>query len=472
MSLPFSSSKKEPAGFLLVLVLVMGSVFLMIISGFIGYVVTQNQVVNFRFEQQRATEIAEAGLNYYRWYLAHYPDDVTNGTGMPGPYVHQYDDPEGSAMGEFSLDIASSTYCGDISSIEIASTGHTYAEPDAKSTVRGQYSRPSVASYSFVTNSGVWYGPSSNVNGPIHTNQGIRMDASHNSIVSSGQTDWTCDGSYGCSPTQTVDGVFTTSGNANPALFSFPTAPIDFNGVTLDLAVMQDRAQNQGGLYFPDSGKAGYHVIFQPGNQVEVRRVNAKQNEPSGYAWGRYLNILKGTSLVGVYNIDPTCPVIYFADQLWLEGQVDQKVSIAAADIDTAGVDPSIILNNNITYGSPDAGLLAVAEFDMLIGLEVPEDMELNGIFVAQTGHFGRNFYDTSMPNSWEEYIIRDSLTINGTIVSNSRAGYNWVYSSGVLASGFENSESSYDASQVFDPPPYTPITSDVYSFFNWRQDG
>lgn len=460
------------AGFLLVLVLVMGSVFLLIISTFIGYVVTQNQVVNFRHEQQRATEIAEAGLNYYRWYLAHYPGDVTNGTGLPGPYIHEYKDPEGGVIGEFSLEIASSTYCGDISSVEIASTGHTYVDPDAVSTVRGSYSRPSVASYSFVTNSGVWYGASGNVNGPIHTNQGIRMEASHNSIVSSGQADWTCNWSYGCSPSQTVDGVYTTSGNANPALFSFPAAPIDFNGVTLDLAVMQNRAQNNGGLYFPSSGKAGYHVIFQPGNRVEVRKVNSKVNEPNGYAWGRYLNILNGTSLVGVYDIDPQCPVIFVEDQVWLEGQVDGKVTIAAADIDTVGEDPSIILNGNITYGSADAGLLAVAEYDMLIGLVVPDDLELNGIFVAQTGHFGRNYYNTSMPNAWEEYILRNSITLNGTIVSNNRAAYNWVTSSGVTVSGFQSSDSSYDAGQVFNPPPYTPITSDVYSFFNWRQDG
>lgn len=459
-------------GFLLILVLVMGSIFLFIVSSFIGYVVTQNQVVNFRHEQQRATEIAEAGLNYYRWYLAHYPDDITNGTGLPGPYVHEYKDPEGGNIGEFSLAVASSTYCGDVSSIEIASTGHTYDDPSAKSTVWGQYSRPSVASYSFITNSGVWYGSSSNVNGPIHTNQGIRMDASHNSVVSSGQTDWTCDGSYSCDPTRTVDGVFTTSGSANPALFSFPAAPIDFTGVTLDLAVMKDRAQNKGGIYLPASNKAGYQVIFKAGNQVEIRRVNSKQSEPNGYAWGRYMNILNGTSLIGLYDIDPECPVIFVEDQVWLEGQVDQKVTIAAADIDTAGKDPSIILNGNITYGTQKAGLLAVAEYDVLIGLVVPDDLELNGIFVAQTGHFGRNFFNTSIPSAWRQYIIRNSLTINGTIVSNNRAGYNWIYYGGTMASGFETSVSTYDTKQVFDPPPYTPITSDVYSFFNWRQEG
>lgn len=463
---------KLSKGYLLVLVLVFGAMFTLVISSFVGYIVTQNNLVNFRFEQQRATEIAEAGLNYYKWYLAHYPGDSTNGTGLPGPYVHVYEDPEDGPIGEFSLSIASSSYCGDVASIDITSTGHTYVDPSAVAVVSGRYSRPTVASYSFVTNSGVWYGPTSVTNGPIHSNQGIRMEAAHNSVVSSGQADWLCNSSYGCSPSATVDGVYTTSGNANPSLFSFPVAPINFAGITLDLADIQNKAEFGGGLYFGPSGKSGYHVIFRAGNQVEVRRVNSKQNEPNGYAWGRYMNILKGTSLVGIYDIDPACPVIFVEDQVWLEGEVAGKVTIAAADIDSVGVDPSIILNDNITYSTANAGLLAVAEYDMLIGLVVPDDMELNGIFVAQTGHFGRNYYNTSMPNAWEQYIIRNSLTMNGTIVSNNRAGYNWVYSNGNLASGFTSSASSYDVSQIYNSPPYTPITSDVYTFFNWRQDG
>lgn len=469
-----SSSPLQPkkrnnhTGYLLILVLVFGSIFGIILSSFISYIVTQNQLVNFRYEQQRATEIAEAGLNYYRWFLSHYPGNVTDGTGLPGPYVHTYKDPEGSDIGEFSLEIASSTFCGEITAIDITSTGHTYDNPAAKSTVHGRYARPSVASYSFVTNSGIWYSSAGVVNGPIHSNQGIRMDKAHNSTVSSGLTNWTCTSSYGCSPDELVDGVFTKNSLATPSLFSFPAAPIDFAGITLNLAGMQDKAQNAGGLYFGPSGKSGYHVIFQ-GNNVKVYRVNSKQNEPNGYAWGRYLNILKGESLIGTYAINQSCPVIYVEDQVWLEGQVNGKVAIAAADVDTVGEDPSIILNSNITYGTPNAGLLAVAEYDILIGLTVPNDLILSGIFVAQTGHFGRNFYDTSMPNSWESYIIRNSLTMNGTTVSANRAGYNY---GNPLVSGFTTVTSSYDTNQVYDPPPFTPYTTDVYSFFNWRQDG
>lgn len=465
-------NQKKAEGYLLVLVLVFGGIFVTIITAFVGYVINQNQVINFRVEQQKATDIAEAGLNYYKWYLSHFPGDVTNGTTTPGPYVHTYSDPEGSTIGEFSLDIASSTYCGDISYIDIAATGHTYVNPEAVATVRGRYSRPSIASYSFISNSGVYYGASGNVSGPLHSNQGIRMEATHNSIVSSGQTSWSCDSTYGCSPTQTVAGVYSNGTSSTPALFSFPVAPIDFGGISLNLANMQDKAQNSGGLYFGPSGKAGYHVIFLPGSRVEVRRVNSKQNEPNGVAWGYYMNILNGTSLIGTYDIDPNCPVIFIEDQVWLEGQVEGKVAIAAADVDTPGVDPSIILNNNITYVNSDSGLLAVAEYDMLIGLKIPTNLALNGIFVAQTGYFGRNNYNYSnFPAAWTSYRVRNSLTVNGTIVTNGRSS-NTYTSGGVVKSGFLTRNYSYDTSQIYNPPPYTPATSDVYSFFNWQQDG
>jgi hypothetical protein len=201
-----------------------------------------------------------------------------------------------------------------------------------------------------------------------------------------------------------------------------------------------------------------------------VRRVNGKVNEPNGYAWGHYMHILNGTTLVGTYPIPTGCGVIYVEDQVWVEGVVNGKVTLAAADVDTTGVDRSIILNNNITYANEDSGFMAIAEYDVLIGLVVPDNMTLNGIFVAQKGHFGRNHYDTSMPNAWEEYIKRNSLTMNGTIVSNGREGTKWVTTAGVYTSGFNTRTNSYDRNLVNDPPPMTPEVSDSYEFIEWRE--
>jgi hypothetical protein len=476
--MPFNPSdkNKQTAGFLLILVLVMGSIFLFIISSFIGYVVTQNQVVNFRHEQQRATEIAEAGLNYYRWYLAHYPDDFTNGTGLPGPYVHQYKDPEGDFIGEYSLDVASSTYCGSVASVELTSTAYTYVDPTAKAVISARYTRPTVAEYSFVTNAGVWYGASSIISGPLHSNQGIRMDAAHNSVIGSGQTSWTCDSSYGCSPSQTVDGVYTTSGLATPGLFQFPVSPIDFAGITLDLADIKNRAQNFGGIYYGDTSGYGYEVEFNGDSTVDITRVTNTYNYRSyssaeGTHWGER-NVITGRTFLGTETIDDDCPLLFFEDKVWISGDINQKVTIAAANL-SSGAQTNVVINGHINYvPGTEAGLLVLAEDDLDIGVDVPNNMNISGIFIAQNGRYGRNYYHTSWFNStYDPYVTRNSLDTLGTVVTNERAVTAWV-SGGTVSSGFQTRNASFDRDQVDSPPPLTPETSDVYDFKDWRQEG
>ena len=450
----------------MVLVLVFSSVLLTIATSFIGFIIIQSKVITQRVQYEQAGQIAEAGLNYYKWYLSHYPNDLTNGTGGPGPYVGVYNDPEGGAIGEYSLEISSTNYCGEVVSIDVVSTGYTYKDPTVTRTISAHYARPSVAEYAYIINSNVWAGSDRVIVGPYHSNGGIRMDGTNNSVVTSGQSTWTCNSSFGCSPTANQDGVFTTTSNPNTSLFAFPSAPIDFAGITVDLAKMKARAQSDG-LYFGPSGKSGYNVIFNADGTVTIRRVNSTEKEPKGKAWGYYMNILKGTSLIGTYTPPPTCPVIYVEDQVWLEGTVKGKVTLAAANYASTSDDPSIILNDNILYANATSGLLAIAEYDVLVGLVVPDDMEVNGIFVAQNGHFGRNYYDNSLPSAWDVYAKRNSLTINGSIVSNGRVGTKWGCP--YYCSGFEYRFNSYDRDLVASPPPLVPLTSDVYKFSDWR---
>ncbi len=467
------------AGYLLVLVLVFGAIFLVMISSFVGFVVTQNQVVNFRFEQQRATDIAEAGLNYYRWFLAHNPGDVTNGTGLPGPYVQQYIDPEGTAIGEYSLDISSNSYCGSIADIEVTSTGYTYENPSAVSIISGRYMRPTVAEYSFITNAGVWYGATSVVRGPLHSNQGIRMDATHNSTVASVQSTTTCDSSFGCSPNQTRPGVYTLAGTPTPGLFSYPVTLIDFNDLALNLGDMKTRAENNGGIYYgPAPGSNfGYRLVFNGNGTVTIRRVTGTSADYLSYSsredwhYGER-NVITNTSFVATRTINPNCPLIYIEDKVWIEGEIDQKVTVAAADLDESGNTP-MVLNDNITYepGS-NAGLLAIAEGDIDIGLVVPNNMTISGIFISQNGRYGRNrYFEDYLNNSYDQYVIRNRLELLGTVVTKERAGIRWN-SNGNIVSGFITSSSSFDRNQAENPPPLIPATSQISTFSNWNQEG
>ena len=475
-----NSHQTHNKGYLLVLVMVFAGVFMVILTSFIGYLVTQVRVSEHRYLLEQSSEIAEAGLNYYRWYLAHYPNDVTNGTGLPGPYTKAYNDPELGPIGEFSLSISSSTYCGDVASIEVTSTGHTYENPTLSRTISARYTQPTVAEYAYIINANVWAGSSQNLIGPYHSNQGIRMDGTNQSTVTSGLSNWTCTATFGCSPSGTRDGVFTTTANSNELLFSFPSPPINFTDITIDLNNILNRAQNAGGTYLPSSGSLGYRITFNGNGTFTARRVTAVRSYPAysieqGHHTER--NIIQTDVNYGTYTINPNCPLIYVADKIWLQGEVDQKVTLAAAGTDSTGANPSIILQGNITYDDPDTdGLLAIAENNVLIGVDVPDNMTVNGIYIAQTGRFGRNDYNyADLPNpsgplDFRPYYERDSLSINGTIVSNGRVGTQWL-SGSTFESGFHDRYSTYDRNLVESPPPLVPNTSDVYDFVDWREN-
>ncbi len=460
-------------GSLLVLVLVFGSVFLIILVSFVNSVIIQRKVISLSYTKQKSTEIAEAGLNYYRWFLSHFPGDVTNGTNQPGPYVHKYKDPEGGYIGEYSLEINSNNYCGKVASIAVKSTGYTYNNPNIKSVIRAKYKLPTVAEYSFITNSGVVYGADRNIFGPVHSNQGIKMEGHHNSTVSSGVASWTCTASFFCNPDQVVPGVFTTSGNATPSLFYFPAPPVDFNGLTIDLSDMKNRAQNNGGIFYGPSGSFGYKVVFRD-NQVDIYKVTSALEywAYSSYeGWHREQNVITAFDLIATHTINNNCPLLYFEDKVWLEGSINQKVSLAAADL-SSGNQTNIVVNNNITYKpNSNAGLLAIAKDDIDIGLVVPDNMIAHGIFVAQNGRFGRNHYNENyLTAAYRQYVKRSSLTRLGSVVSNGRVGTKWGDSNG-WSSGFNYRYTSFDINQVDNPPPLTPETSDVYLLRDWKQD-
>ncbi len=467
-----SKISHKQTGYLLILALIFGAIFFTISVAFIGFIISDNQVVEQRYQLEKASDIAEAGLNYYKWYLAHYPDDTTNGTGEPGPYVHQYEDPELGAIGEFSLDITSNSFCGQLSSIDVSSTGYTYSQPEVQRTVSARYARPTVAEYAYIINSNVWAGEDREIYGPYHSNQGIRMDGTNYSTVTSGLTEWTCTSSYGCTPNQQRDGVFTTTDEANPLLFSYPAAPINFTDLLIDLAGMKSSAQNNGGLYIPPSNSNGYRLIFNSNGTLTVRRLYYAL-EYEAYSpdkgWFNERNISLFEWNYGTYSLDADCPLVFVEDKILLEGEINQKVTVAVAGTDSNGEDPDIILSDNITYDDPsEDGLVAIAEGNVLVGPVVPNNMVLNGIFIAQNGRFGRNHYRETKwygPN-----IARDSLTITGTIVSNGGVGTQWT-SNGSFISGFRERINSYDRNLVADPPPLIPNTSDVYVFSEWREE-
>jgi hypothetical protein len=467
------------AGYATLYILIFASIFLTLLFSLLGFAFTQSKIHTVKENKDKALQISEAGLDYYRWFLAHYPNDLQDGTGVPGPYEHEYSDPEGGAIGKFSLTINGNQKCNTLTSVDINSTGWTYERPEYTKEVYGRYARPSVANYSYIINSNVWAGSDRNIKGRYHSNGGIRMDGTNQSLVTSAVSDWQCTSSFGCSPTQTQPGVFGAGSGSN--LWSFPASSVDFVGLTTDFANMKTQAKTSG-LYFGsvggESNKRGYHAILNGDGTMTVYKVTRTRYHNSIHIddtskWQRDYYIINKETLLGTYTIPSSCSVVFFEDRLWLEGVVKGKVTIAAADVTQPNYDPDVILRGNISYTTLDGsdGLTLLAENSVVISPHSPDNMSLRGIFVAQKGYFGRNLY----PCWYSADDHKTSLTMNGSIVSNGRVGTKWGYTVWPWCvnewSGYNSRFNSYDRKLANDPPPLTPYVDDEYEFVEWREE-
>ncbi len=455
----------------MIMVLVFGAVFITLMGGLSGFVLMQKNVTEKKEYAEQALQIAEAGLEYYRWFLSHNPGDTTDGTGEPGPYEHIYADPEGGDIGTFSLNIAGTVSCSEITSIDIYSTGWVDADPDVTRTVYGKYTRPSVAEYAYVLNDNVWAGSDRQIYGPYHSNLGIRMDGTNHSIVTSGVEEWRCTSSFGCSPSRDESGVF--GDGPNTELWDFPAETVDFVGISVDLVHMKDRAQNGGGLYFPKvsnwRNREGYRVIFRESGTIDVYEVTSTRrvwSEPVGRATEDNYERIHSQHYVGNYDIPEECSLLFFEDNLWVEGEVEGRVTLVSANVTDPGTDTNVYLIDDITYADTQSGLTLLGEHSVLIAYDVPYNLELRGIFIAQMGSFGRNYYNPW----WLSLSKRGVLEMTGSIVSNGRVGTKWT-SWGSHVSGFAQRYNSYDRQLAGDPPPFTPYMDDEYRFVEWRQE-
>jgi hypothetical protein len=475
------------SGSIVMLVMVFMAVFAFLTGSIAGYVLQQGKYGRALFGREQAVYVAEAGIEYYRWFLAHNPNILISGAGLVSPYTYQVNDPEGGNLGSAVVTATPNLQCGAVQWIDLASTGTSNVGPMFPRTLLARYMRPSVAEYSYLLNSNVWAGDDRQISGPYHSNGGIRMDGTNNSDVTSAVSTWTCDSSYGCSPSQNKPGIFGVG--TGSSLWKYPIATVNFAGIASDFPALKTKAETYGLMLNPTSVKLagvqqggtfssvggsdqrGFHLIFNSNGTVSVYRVTATK-----YAWGVHIDNLnewqkdyhtiKSQTLVGTYAVPSGCSLIYSQAKTWIDGTVASKVMVIAAD--EGSFSPDIILNGNINYTAIDGsvGFTAVAEHSVLIPLVVPDVMSVRGVFVAQGGYFGRNLYDCGD----SPYDIRTSLTINGSIVSNLRTGTKWGYGYCSGVSGFLTRTDNYDRLLAFSPPPFTPAASVDYKLQLWRE--
>lgn len=476
------------------LVLAFMGIFLFLLGTILSYVLTQGKYGRAIYAREQALNVAEAGLEYYRWFLAHNPNIMVDGAGLVSPTTYEVSDPEGSDVGSATVTTTLNTSCGRVQSADLVSVGEATINPSFRRTLNARYMRPSVAEYSNIINANVWAGADRSITGAYHSNGGVRMDGDSNSIVSSALSTWSCTSSFGCSPTQNQPGVF--GAGSGSALWQFPAASFSFAGISTDFPTLQTYAQNdgiklnptnvrvngvqQGGTFSSVGGsdQRGFRIVLRSDDTVDIYRVTgttgvyAQRIDNIG-TWATDYHIISAQTYVGRYTIPSDCRVIFAQAKVWLEGVAGSKVTVIAAD--TGSYNPDVILSNNITYasGTGSSGLTAIAERSVLIPLNSPDVMTVRGVFVAQNGYVGRNYYTTSgtydVPETYNSYVIQSSLTTIGSVISNNRVGTQWSCS-GTICSGYTNRTDTYDRLLAFDPPPFTPAASPDYKLVLWRE--
>lgn len=475
-------------GSITLLVIVFAGIFLVVLTALSGYVLAQNRASDMARIKAEAFSVAEAALEYYRWHLAHFPADLQNGTGHTGPYAIPIPDPEGGAAGTATLTIAANTACGQTTSIDLSSKGVAADDASVSQTILVRYARPSVAAYSYIVNDSVWAGADRIINGPYHSNGGIRMDGTANAPVTSSLSTWSCTSSFGCSPSATKPGVFGAGTNQN--LWDYPTPQVDFAGIAADFSSLKLTAQTSG-IYLSryssgNSGSAsyhkGYHLVFNANGTVTVTKaVSVTAPLPviplnSSDASSDY-SLINNENSSTTYTLPTGCSLIFVEDNAWVEGVISAKVTLVVANVTNSGVAPDAFLKGNISYAANNGsdGLTLISEHNILIAPDSPQNMSLRGIFVAQSGAFGRNLYGTfdnhgNLTGCDANYEPRGTLTILGSTISNLRTGTRWGGGCGATDAGYQTRIDSFDRTLANDPPPFTPVISTDYKFVDWHQ--
>lgn len=454
-------------------ILIMAAAMIIVLFGILMLLATQLDYSHRQVASEEALNVAEAGINYYKWHLAHAPNDFQDGTGETRSYLHDFLDPQGIATGQYSLEITPPEPGSTV--VTIRSTGWTNKYPSIKRTIKAKYGIQSLTQYSFLSNASNWYGAGSIVYGHVHSNNGIRMDGVNTSIVSSSQATYKCGWETGCEPPTWKPGVWGSGGDS--ALWQFPVPSIDFDLISIDLDNLRTQAQAKG-LYLGPTNTTGYHIVFAANGTFQIFKITQ-----TSWVWGyivpgqglgeqgeggcrkRY-QIITQESLLGTYNLSNT-PIIFLEDNLWVEGEVNGRATIAVATFPISSSKVNIWILNNLTYTKKDGTntLALISQNNIYFGKNIPDYFTVDAVLMAQKGTILRHGYlsDCGGP----EGAVKQKLTINGSLISYYKSY--WNFGPGP-ESGFREQEINYDANLIFNPPPYYPTSGD-YQFISWIEE-
>jgi hypothetical protein len=470
-------------GVILINALIFAGIAITVTIGLTNWGATVLKTTRTLSAREQAFQLAEAGIEYYRWHLAHAATDYTDGTGgQPGPYLHNVTDADGDVIGRYELTITPPPIGSTI--VKVKSKGVLASDETITRSIQATLAIPSLAKFAVVANNDMRFGAGTEIFGPVHSNGGVRFDGvSHNLVTSSKTTyDDPDDGN-----SQQKFAVYTTVNPIDPnppaavpsrpdvfiAGRQFPVQSFDFAGLTFDLAQMKADAQANG-RYIAASGAQGYRILLKDNDTFDLYRVNSLRSAPSGCTnsanqtgWGTWS--VNSQTLISSSQTFPANGIIFVEDHIWVEGEIDgARLTIAAGRFpDNAATRRSITVNKNLLYNSYDGTdvLALIAQDNIHVGLVSDNVFRIDAALIAQNGRVGRYYYDNDCRLDGTNYYDRNTITLFGMIATNQRYGF--AYTNGT---GYDIRNITYDTNLLYGPPPSFPLTSSQYQTISWQE--
>lgn len=462
--------------------LIFSGIITILLSGFVTLVSINFLTLTKGYNQATAFAIAEAGIEYYRWHLAHASTDYQDGTGAPGPYSHDYYDKNGNLLGQFILEITPPPIGSSV--VVIKSTGKLVDEPTIKKIIEVKMGKPSFAKYAGVLDENVRFGQGTEIFGAIHSNGGIRFDGLAHNIVTSALTsyddpDHTGANEFGVhthiSPT---DPLPPNPVPQRPDVFQagrdFPVPAVDFVGIAQTLSQICSSSISNG-FYASSSGAFGYDIVLKTDDTFDFYRVTALTTPPSNCtnylsqdSWGTWS--IQSETLLANYPL-PVNGLIFVEDDVWVRGQINTaRLTIASARFpDNPSTRSNINVTNDILYTNYDGQdvLALISQKNINIGMISEDDLRIDAALMAQNGRVGRYYYRP--PSAWQNrcspYHSRTNITSYGMIASRQRYGF--AYTDGT---GYQTRNIFYNSDLLYAPPPSFPVTTDDYQIISWDE--
>jgi hypothetical protein len=498
-----SNKQRQKKGTALAYMLVIMTTVIILLTAIVKFVVSHVNYSLHVSSKEESFQIAESGINFYRWYLAHNvelksPEQVNdfwengNPLGVENPYVVDYKDPSGSIIGQYKLEVTRPPAWSTI--VDVTATGWTLKHPESQRKIRVVFRRPVMSDYMIFAEGMFRLSSGTVIWGKMHSNTGIHFDGVANNVVTAGKQTY-----YDEDYKANRDGVWTEWPNeynsdmgSKVFLFNkkFPVDTFKFDNMVTDFSNMLDAAQapdhsnlnncTTTGCHFGTAGKGRSIKLYKGTDgkmKFDICTVNSYNKYVKKYDWlGRetcgtgsnnITNYLKNsgsgtcTSCSGecltTYDV-PNNGVIFVENNVWIEGIINGiKTTVVAYDGNAATDNTkSIFLKNNLTYTNYDGtdiiGLCAQNNVEII--KESANNLQIDGALLAKEGTVGRERYCND----------KHQIAINGSIATKGRITFGLTD-----GSGYEHRTLNFDSNLVKYTPPYFP-TKQKYIIDSWEE--